>query len=178
MLGIVSDDDFDSVLSDLSRAEIKEIKKGRGEKPNTPEVLRDVIAEEGVNGVPNEELAKLFGVSPASVSAYKNGATSTATYNQPNDRLQKTVLTVKERIKNKAGKKLRYAIDAMTEDEIACATVVEKATIAKSLATVFKSMEEEVVDQNKSGVQFVIFAPQIKKEDDYDVIDVSSEVLD
>src|SRR4249920_401404 len=49
-----------------------------------PQSLRKLIAEEAILGTPSNDLQKSFGVSASSVAAYKNGATSCATYNSPN----------------------------------------------------------------------------------------------
>src|SRR5688572_5568382 len=92
MFGIVSSDEFEDQLSELNKpaqksARVVNFDRGRNEKKETPEEIRKVIAEESINGTPAKELSELFGVSLSSVSAYKNGATSTATYNEKDESL-------------------------------------------------------------------------------------------
>ena len=101
-IGIVSDEDFESELNRISvpkkvvpspvlNPEIVEMDRpGRKEGDvNVPESLRKIIGEEALlNGRQSAlGLAKMFDISPASVSAYANGATSTASYNSPNTAL-------------------------------------------------------------------------------------------
>ena len=60
--------------------------KGRGNKPEVPEEIRNVIAQEGMLGASSKDVAREFNVSPQSVNSYKNGSTSLATYNTPDKR--------------------------------------------------------------------------------------------
>lgn len=172
-LGIVSDEDF---VAELNKEPVKapEFKqKGRNGAPQVPDVLRNVIAEEGIKGTNNEELAKLFGISQSSASAYKHGATSTTTYHQPNESLEKHTKSIKDVLRKKAGKKAALAISAITEEEIEAATVVEKAMVAQKMSTIFKDMStDSQSNSNQAPVQVAIFVPAMKQESDYDVIDV------
>lgn len=172
-LGIVSDEDF---VAELNKTPIKapEFKqKGRNGAPEVPEVLRNVVAEEGIKGTNNEELAKLFGISQSSASAYKHGATSTTTYNQPDESLQKHTKSIKDVLRKKAGKKAALALDSISQEDIEAATVVEKAMVARHMSTIFKDMSiDSTTNQNAAPVQVAIFVPAMKQESDYDVIDV------
>ena len=151
------------------------MKVGRGNKTEVPEVIREIVAEEGINGTSNPELAKLFGISESSVSAYKHGATSTASYNQPDPKLIGRNNSLKDIIKKRAGRKAALAINSITEHEIANATVVEKATVARQMSAIFKDMSIDETSSNKSApTQIAIFIPPMKQESDYDVIDVRS----
>src|SRR6187399_325506 len=106
-IGIVSSEDFDRELEKLNRqsgtpkkvpstAQVVDVpSKGliqevpnRGRKEgdnNVPDSLRNLLAEEHLLNGRNEalSLAKDFGISSSSVSAYAKGATSTTTYNEP-----------------------------------------------------------------------------------------------
>jgi hypothetical protein len=63
---------------------------------NVPEVLRKVIAQDAIeNGRASAiKLAATFGISPSSVSAYTNGATSTESYHQPSPEINNHVKDV------------------------------------------------------------------------------------
>jgi hypothetical protein len=175
-MGIVSDSDFENELQKnqtTPKVEIKDINKGRGPgNVEVPDSLRKVIGETSViNG--REEAVKLaesFGISPSSVSAYANGATSTATYaDQPN---QPHIIQAKEKIARKARHKLMLAIGGITKEKLADASVKVLASVAKDMAAVVKDMEPEVPKNApiNNGPQFVIYAPQYRKEEHFEVV--------
>ena len=178
-MGIVSDADFErEVTRSIPPPEIKipEVlpleKPGRSEGDNNvPDSLRKIIGEtseiEGRQAA--LALAEQFGISPSSVSAYANGATSTASYGErPN---LDHILKVKNRISKQARAKVLKAMQAITDDKLEVSKPVELAQIARSLASVAKDMEPEVKEDNsKKGPSFIVYAPQIRDERHYEVI--------
>lgn len=178
MLGIVDDDVFDEALKQQSNSKTPtrfiEQKVGRGNKAETPEIIREIVQEEGIKGGQNDELAKLFGISPSSVSAYKHSATSTASYNQPEPKLAAKNKSIRDIIKKRAGVKAALAINSISEEDIVNATVTEKANVARQMSAIFKDMEIDSSSGKNAPTQIAIFIPPMKSEADYDVIDVRS----
>lgn len=153
--------------------EHKEIKHGRGsEVKNVPDKLRELIAQEAISGASAKELTKEFGVSPSSVSAYKHDATSTTTYNKPNESLKKANDSVRGEIQGKTFRKLLAAIDAMTEEKISGASLKVQSSVAKDLSSIIKNTSVEESYKNGPNQQIVVFAPRIREEDSYEIIDI------
>ena len=183
-LGILTDDEFDQEVakansngslkkpSEETLARIVQIERGRGNKQETPESARKLISELAINGADVSEIAHEFNVSPSSISAYKHGSTSTASYNEPNKELRKHNNLVRDRIIKKARKKLVLAIDSIDEQKIADCDARGLAGIAKDMSAVIKNLEPEIKESGNLNAQFVFFAPQVKKEIDYPIIDV------
>lgn len=192
-MGIVSDDEFDvekgklvpsnsnptinnnSKISDtkISDTKIIDVNKGRGHNPEVPNSLRQIIGEESaINGRSSGlDLASHFGISPSSVSAYDVGATSTASYgDRPN---LPQINEAKERISKRARSKLMRALHHLTDDKLENAKARDLAGIAKDMSAVVKNMEPEVPKiAPTDGPTFVFYAPQYRKEEHFDVIQV------
>lgn len=180
-IGIVSDNDFDL---ELNRSKITaEVKQkptlGRGiNHVEVPESLRKIIGETSeINGREDAlALANQFGISSSSVSAYANGATSTKSYHEPNKELKSHINSAKERISKKAQNRLINALNEITPEKLAEAKLRDISSVARDMAAIVKDMEvEEVKDTNQNGPTFVFYAPQIKSESAFDVIDMSNE---
>lgn len=188
-MGIVSDKEFDSeskklvepVTSSKSREEsnstipsaiIKDVNRGRGSNPEVPNSLRNVIGQTSITDGRQEalELASGFGISASSVSAYANGATGTANYNDgPNTGL---IGRTKERIAKRARGKLMLALSKLTEEKLEGAKARDLAGIAKDMSAVARSMEESdnPLGPKSNGPTFVFYSPQFRKEEIFDVV--------
>lgn len=183
-MGIVSDADFQSELkknpsthdtTPIPTAKIiQSPAKGRGiGNIETPDSLRRIIGETSITDGPSAaaELAKNFGLSQSSASAYTKGATSTASYDTtPN---ADVVTGAKLRIQSKARAKLIKSINALTDVKLEQAKARDLAGIAKDMAAVIKVMEPESHksgDGNTSGPTFIFYSPQPRKEETYDVV--------
>lgn len=177
-MGIVSDEDFEKELGNSNPKSIGKIvekpPKGRGEgSVEVPDALRKVIGETSTTsgrGVATE-LASNFGISASSVSAYANGAKSTASYD---DTPNKGIITgAKERIQKRARSKLLLALNHLTTDKLEPASAKELAGIARDMSAVVKNMEEPTIPtiNNQNGPQFVFYAPQFRKEEHFDVVE-------
>jgi hypothetical protein len=177
-MGLVDSATFESEIgtSDKKDIKIEDMKpRGRGEdNTEVPESLRKIIGETALidNNDEAKALARQFGISDSSVSAYKNGATSTASYNQPSKELDSHLNNVKVQISDKAKSRLFSAIDALTDDKLGAAKPRDLASIAKDMSAVVKNMESDKSSGTNSPT-FVIFAPKMRAEESYDVIQVS-----
>jgi hypothetical protein len=178
-MGIVSDTDFDLEQENLAKPVsksvpiIQPINRGRGVgNVEVPDSLRRVIGETAVSDGRREalQLARGFGISDSSASAYGAGATSTASYQDtPN---KPTIQSAKDRIAKSARARLRDALRALTPAKIDEAKAVEISTIAKNMAAVVKQMEPEK-GNGEGGTQnnqFILYAPQFRKEEHFDVV--------
>ncbi len=169
-IGVVTDEDLQKEQDSVT---IEELKRGRGNVNEVPTSLRKVIAETAVEDGNKEAqaLADAFNISPSSVSAYKNGAHSTASYDEPNPELKAHVDTKKQKIAKSARSTLLSAIKAITKDKLDTAKPRDLAGIAKDMASVVRTMEPEIETVEES-VKFVFFAPPMRKPEEFKVIDI------
>ena len=185
MIGVVADSDFELELNKLTNHSVKPqirgsvtniIRPGRSTGDvNVPDSLRKIIGETNELDSRTEaiQLGRAFGISPSSVSAYANGATSTDSYNEPKPELKNHINEAKERIGKKARARLREALEHLTADKLSEAKAVELASVAKSMSSISKEMEPES-DHNKLDTpQYIIYAPQFRDERSFEVIQVS-----
>lgn len=183
-MGIVDDSAFESELENLtvktpesaddSVAKIVDITRGRGEgNREVPDSLKKVIAEEKVlSGRAGAlGLARAFGVSDSSVSAYSNGATSTKTYNNPESGLKNHVENAKKRVARSARQKLSLALSKITPEKLEETKARDLAGIAKDMSAVIRNMEERQED-TLAQTNFIFYSPKTRPEDQYEVIDV------
>jgi len=186
-IGIISDDVFERELAKLSKKEshvenkpeIIDIERpGRKEGDNNvPDALRQIIGEESViNGRQSAlSLASAFGISPSSVSAYANGATSTKSYNSPVDSIRNHISKSRQRAIKRASKTLDGALSAITQEKLDYTDAKDLSAIAKDMSVVIKNLEPppQVETPVSNQPQFVIFAPQFRDERNYEHIVVS-----
>lgn len=175
-LGIVSDADFERELENSEPTQKADIipMPTPGRNPgdnNVPDSLRKIIGETSQIDGRKEALAlaSAFGISPSSVSAYANGSTSTDSMDKrPN---LPHINGAKERIAKQARNKLRDALRHITSDKLENTKAVDLASIARSMSAVVKEMEpEQEEEKKKDGPAFVIYSPQFKQENHYEII--------
>ncbi len=174
-MGIVDHNDFEKELASLIKVaepKVLDINRGRGNVNEVPETLRNVIIEEAITGTPPDEIREAFGISKSSISAYKHGATSTSTYHKPNKKLDTQVDKVKKSIASSARNTIRKALSHITEDKFEEAELREISGVARDMAAVMEKMEGNA-KEDRAVNQVVIYAPRMKEEDSYDVIDIS-----
>jgi hypothetical protein len=186
-IGVVSDEDFQKELESLngkvvpstSVSIIEKPIKGRNEGDNNvPESLRKIIGEEAViNGRASAlGLAGMFGISPSSVSAYTNGATSTKSYHSPDQGITSHISKSRERAIRRASKTLNASLGAITQEKLDYTDADKLAGIAKDMSVIIKNLEpEKVMESNQPNQQFVIYAPQFRDERAYETINVIEE---
>jgi hypothetical protein len=196
-IGIVSDEDLERELNSYKPAvQLKVVdspvvtgeilppssivdipKKGRKENDvNVPDSIRAIIGEEALlNGRASAvSLASDFGISPSSASAYAVGATSTASYNQPKKSILSVINKSRERATKRAAKTLNAALSAITQEKLDYMDGDKLSGVAKDMSVIIKNLEAKSSQEGESKTQpqFVIFAPQFKKEENYDFITV------
>lgn len=180
-MGVISDDELEAELeserpannnSEQHECNVIDINRGRGQgNTEVPAPLRNVIGEEAITRTTTlKELARIFDVSPASVSAYKNGATSTASYNRPDTQLSKHVDSVKDKIKNKAQARILLAMSHITAEKVEAAKLRDIAGLARDMSAVIKNMEDSK-GQGNTNITYQIYAPRERKESDYEIVE-------
>ena len=184
-MGIISDDELNKQLEELenghtrdliqSPCEVIDIARGRGHKSETPDSLRKVIGETAIEGASPKSISEAFGVSPSSISAYKNGATSTASYNQPDRALLTHTNQVRNKIVDKANKRILAALKNITPDRIRDAKLKDISSLAKDMSAVVRNIEPNRDANIINAPTYVIFAPRVKREDEYEVVEAINE---
>ena len=184
-MGIVSDKQFESERAKINNSptplpkvhtpEVVGIPRGRGENNvSVPDSLKNLIGVTAVSEGREEalELARQFGISDSSTSAYSVGANSTASYNErPN---APVVNKVKERISKKARRLMMRAMSSITQEKLDNTKAIELAGIARNMSGIVKDMEPEVNKNNptdgapKPG--FLVYAPKFFSENHYETI--------
>lgn len=173
MLGIVPDDIFDRELGEAQQiGTIKDIMRGRGARSEVPEVIREIIAEDAIaSNMTARELSEKHEISQSSISAYKHGSTSTASYDEPIAELLESNNRVRKDIISNARSRLVSALQHITPDKLSEAKLRDVASVAKDMSAIIKNMEPEVKDIPKERApQFIFFAPQPVKEDIFDTV--------
>jgi hypothetical protein len=177
-LGIINSNDFEAEkarlgIIPLPTAEVIDINRGRGNAKEVPEVIREIISEKAITEGNTGQIAKAFGVSKSSVDAYKNGATSTATYNKPNEQLKQHNDELRGIISTSARLKLLQALEELTPERISKAKIKDIASITKDLSTIARDMDS--VNQGKDGnsVKVMVYAPRLRDEEEFEVITVN-----
>ena len=182
-IGVVSDDEFfaeftPSKESHQKTPEIVDIaQRGRKEGDNNvPDSLRQIIGETAVIDGRQEALAlaSQFGISPSSVSAYANGATSTKSYDTPAKSIISHINKSRKRAIKKASLTLNSALEAITQEKLDYADADKLSGIAKDMSVIIKNLEPKVESSSEqtNQPQFVIFAPQFRKEETFEIINV------
>lgn len=179
-LGILNREQFEKEVDNISVFTSKEsvigkvvnIEKGRTlGRTEIPEVIRSIVAEDVIENGRSQNIADKFGISKSSVDAYKNGATSCATYNNPDRQLKQVVDNKRNEISNAARGRLSAALEALTDDKIAGSKARDIASIAKDMSGVVKNMEPQVAPHNNT--QVIVYRPRMRDEDEFDVITVN-----
>ena len=187
-LGIVSDSDFENELqkSNSNSKNLNDNGSGngkveqlpaRGRGPGNIEVPQSIKQLIGVSSIEDGraeslQLAERFSISSSSVSAYTNGANSTATYDKPNPELKKVNDGIREKITSKARSRLLKAINHITDDNLKGSKPRDLAAIAKDMSAVVKNLEPDTNSNstNLNNPTFVVYAPQIRREEVYETI--------
>lgn len=169
---------LDSPNNQALEGEIVDIKqRGRGlGSVQVPSTLRSLIA--GTHHIEGRgaalEVAKEFGVSASSASAYANGVTSTASYNDKKEESIVSFVTKrKQRVTKKAIRVMTNALDKLTPDKLDTADAKELSGIAKDMSAIIGHFNDPKAiggDINNNGPTFVLYAPQVKSEQSFNAI--------
>lgn len=180
-LGILSDSELEQEIENLSKkpkesqplGKIVDLKIGRGKgKTEVPEVIRKVIGEEAVrNGNTSaKEIARALDISDSSVSAYKNGTTSTANYGKPNEALSEHLEQTKKEISIVSRVRILEALERITPEKLDAAKVRDVAGVAKDMSVIIKNMEGDDDSKKEDKRPLVIYAPTLRDERTFEVI--------
>jgi predicted transcriptional regulator len=143
---------------------------------NVPDSIRNLIADTSVaeGRASAIALAKALDISPASVSAYSNGATSTASYDKTDKDIKAASDAAKLRVAKRARSKMMQALHHITPDKLEAAKLRDLAGVARDMSVIIKNMEPEKEKDsntvNNNGPQFVFFAPKVESESNYPVV--------
>lgn len=157
------------------------VEKGRSGKGRTPgataipPILRDVMAEAAVaGGHTQQQVADAFGSSRSSVVSFVNGHRTATWDGELDPRLVKKVDGVREQIIGKARGTLLDALDEVTREKLKAARVRDVSAVAKDMSTIIANQEPKIIGEVKQeiGAQFVFHVPEVRKESEFDVIDV------
>lgn len=185
-LGVVEDDDFFSQVNNTipsgsvistpgSITPIPEVGRKEGDN-NVPPSLRKIIGESSnLDGRAEAlEIAKEFNISSSSVSAYANGATSTASYNSPDTDLQTHINKAKLRASKRASMKLLKALNHITDEKLENAKVGDLAVVAKAMSGIVKDMEGNSIGPNGGtpAAAFIFYSPRPIHESQLPIINV------
>jgi predicted transcriptional regulator len=170
--GIIRDSNTKS-----SSCDIIDIMRGRVDKSGSgvkekPSIIRELCAELSFSGTKAKDISEALDISLSSVSAYKNNATSTATYNKPDIELKKNNDIVKVDIRERAFGRLQKAVEVITDDKLDDAPIKIASGIARDMSHIVRNLEETSSDKS-NGMRVVIYRPRIKEEDDFEVISVN-----
>jgi len=173
---VVDSESFELELSRLTNPSAKIVKMdklGRGDKKETPESLRALIAQDSLNqNGTAKQIAQAYGVSESSVNAYKGGATSTD--RMVNGKLDKDLVSRNEKIGKRAQNKMRLAIEHITKEKLEAAKVGEISQVAANMARVVEKTLPKV-PENVTQNNIIFYSPQQIGEGNYDVIDVTAD---
>lgn len=172
MLGIVSDEYFEREIINCN-VQIIDRTRGRGAVKEVPEIIREIIAEDAIlSDKTAKQISEEHGISKSSISAYKHGATSTTTYNEPNERLAEHNNVIRNNIISDARSRLVSALQHITPDKLSEAKLRDVASVAKDMSVIIRNMEPDVIkDPNKeNNVAFVFYNPPPIKEEVFDVV--------
>jgi predicted transcriptional regulator len=182
-LGILSSESFNRELARFNIAvsaeqdkesatqiQEKELIKGRNNKSEVPSEIRKLAARESIAGASAKSISDLLGVSPSSISAYKNGATSTSTYDKPDRELQEANNQFRDKIKNLASTRLIEAIESISADKLAESKPQVASAVARDMSSVIKNISPDLQDQVNQ--QVIIYKPRMKDVEEYEVIDI------
>lgn len=184
-IGIVTDEELQQELDRLKpavstpggRVTIAPPKGRKTGDVNVPDSLRKLIGEESViNGRDSAlALAKDFGISPSSVSAYAKGSTSTTSYNEPKPSLVEHLNKSRARRIKQADKVLSAALGAITQEKLDHTDADKLSGIAKDMSAIIKNLEPQKSNEGgdgKSSPQFVVFAPTFRDERTFESITI------
>jgi len=154
--------------------EIVQLKHGRGiGTKEVPLSIRKLVASEAIAGANVNEISELFNVSKSSISAYKNDATSTASYNDSDEQLKKANDAVRNNIVGRAQKSLLDAIAAITVEKLNESKVNIASSVARDMSTVMRNISPADNSGSNNNNRVIIYQPRMREEDDYEVIHVS-----
>ncbi len=134
-------------------------------KTNAPQikddVLRSVIGSLASQGESVKQIAKDFNVTPNQVISAKNS---------PKPEIKDAIRDSMSRVKELALDKLMLSLNLMTPDKFDAADLKTLSIVSSNMSRVIDKLTPR--DANSSNTQLIVYAPQMKDESKYKVIDV------
>lgn len=140
---------------------------GRGNSPNTPEFMRQIIGDTARNSPQSQaEIGRQFGVEQNTVSTYETGKVGSrpATAERAN-----RIREHQEAIKDTALTKLMDCLGLLTIDKLVDLKASEISRVAANMSKVAANIEER---SSAVPVNITIYTPQPRSEAKYKVVDV------
>lgn len=180
MIGVADNESFQAELDRLtnktsdkkidvlpSNEKVVDINRGRTEgRTEISQEARAFISGEVLSGARANDVAKAFGVSESSISAYKKDATSTSSYHKPDKELSELNDASRRRIVGPAQQTLIDAIEAITPEKLNGSKVNVASAVARDMSSIIKNMQPDA-GSTVNNNQVIIYKPRMKEEDDY-----------
>lgn len=148
--------------------------RGRGKhNVEVPNALRQLIGGTSFNEGRGEAvaLAREFGISPQSASAYAHGATSLASYNSPSVVNSNHIQKVKDNISKRAQKKLKLALTHIDDEKLGASSAKDLSGVAKDMSIIVKAMEPTPTTiAGANAPQFIIYSPTVVDEKHFETV--------
>lgn len=141
-----------------------------------PSSIRKIIGESSIEegSAAANAIGRFLGLSPSSVSAYGNGATSTASYRKPDDDLKNHLEKTRGKILKRAQGKLYKSLGVIDDDKLDALDAIEASTVARNMSAIVKNLEPDQKSGNTfNGPVITFYAPQIVNEDRFETVTVS-----
>jgi predicted transcriptional regulator len=137
---------------------------------NVPEVIRSLAAVLTNNGEAAQSVAEGLGISKSSVDQYKEGNTS---FGRPNAQLRSVIRENLDKIQEKAIGKMLKGIDFMDFNDETKMAKVSYRDMSNILLNLHKLVGGEAGDdEKKDTTKLIIYAPSVKTEQHFQVVEV------
>lgn len=117
-----------------------------------------------------KNIGEALDISPIQVHMLKHGKVS---HDRPNGELKEAIEERLGIVRDKALDKLLSTIDVIQEEKISKLKVTSQTRVAKDLASVIEKTSKK--NEGAVPVQFNIYAPQIREEKHFDVVEVRND---
>jgi Mn-dependent DtxR family transcriptional regulator len=141
------------------------------------EIGSAAIAGNG-NGSGNK-IAEMFGVSPTTVSRYKNLNEGRIEKRKKNKLKREMARKLQvNNIRDIALAKTLLAIGGVDAEAFAGAKLLEKSAFAKDMSNIYRNLGNSEDENKGDGVKLIVMAPMINNEKKYDTIEVESKRME
>ncbi len=148
---------------------------GRKEDSHVSDIKKNLIAFDSVtSGLSQRDIAKIHGTSQALVSSLANGYnTPNVDTRKPNEDVREIITATRESVAKTASSKLLETLDLFNPDSL---EQKELPGAALKISSVLEKASQGFTgDNNGPRVAFIVMAPRMRKESDYDMVDVGEE---
>jgi len=153
---------------------VREKELGRPEgTSNKGQLEKELIALDSQNpNLTQKEIARVHGVSQTEVSFLSNGFDrSSIDTRKVNEGVKDVVSSAREKIASLATDKLMKTLETFVPETL---DQKDKAGTALKLAGVLEKVSNGFQGNDANRPQFIVFSPRVRREDSYEVIDVSA----